>query len=154
MGPRWTSRGALEIDLFARSEADFESCRAALALLGDVEFARSLGEGFRYRSAEEAVADAMALFNAERYWESHEALEGVWRGLKGDDKLYLQGVILTCAAFVHHQKGEDEVALGVLRRAERQLLVRRTDYLGIGNLTLLQGVQGILASRTFKPFKL
>lgn len=151
---KWTSYGALEVDFFAQSKGDFELCLAALEPLGRVEFAKDLGEAPPYRSTEEAVREARALFNAERYWESHEVLEGVWRNLKGEDKLYVQGVILVCAALVHHQKGEDEVALGVLERAERQLYVKGSDYLGIDPDVMRRETRRVLRTRNFKLFRI
>ena len=151
--PKWTTYGALEVDLFAQSRGDFELCMAALRPLCKVEFARYLGEAPVYRSPAEAVREARALFNSERYWESHEVLEGLWRTLEGEDKLYVQGVILVCAAFVHHQKGEDPVALGVLRRAEQQLAGSGSGYGGIEQ-SILMRVRRVLRSGSFEPFKI
>jgi len=152
--PKWTSYGALEVDLFARSKNDIQLSLAALEPIGRIEFAKDLGGAPPYRSKQDAVAEARALFNTERYWESHEVLEGVWRTLKGEERLYLQGVILVCAAFVHHQKGEDDVAVGVLRRAERQLHLDRTDYYGIDAERLRASVLGVIENRRFKPFRI
>jgi uncharacterized protein len=150
--PKWTSYGALELDLFASSVGDIELALAALEPLGRMEFAKDLGQAPPYRSTEEAVREAKALFDAERYWESHEVLEGVWRVLDGNDKRFVQGVILVCAAFVHHQKGEDDVGFGVLRRAARQLDYPLGDYYGINVRDLCESVAGILAGMTFRAF--
>jgi predicted metal-dependent hydrolase len=69
----------------------------------------------------DAVKEAVALFNNERFWESHEVLEQTWRSAKGAERDTLQGVILTAAAFVHYQKGEPDICLSVLRRARAKL---------------------------------
>ena len=42
----------------------------------------------------------------------------------------MQGIILVCAALVHHQKGEESVALGVLGRAIKQLEFSKAFYGG------------------------
>lgn len=42
------------------------------------------------------------LFNNEEFWESHEALEEIWR--ETDNDLFLRGMIVFAAAFVHVQK--------------------------------------------------
>jgi predicted metal-dependent hydrolase len=42
------------------------------------------------------------LFNAEEFWEAHEALEDVWR--ETDNDLFLRGLIVFAAAFVHVQR--------------------------------------------------
>jgi hypothetical protein len=150
--PKWTSYGALEIDLFARSRNDVELSLAALEPLGRIEFAKDLGGAPPYRSKENAVGEARTLFNGERYWESHEVLEGVWRTVEGDEKRYLQGVILVCAAFVHHQKGEGEVAFGMLKRAERQLHFGPVTYYGISTRDLIDSVVRAIEGRRLERF--
>ena len=128
--PKWTSYGALELDVFASTRGDFELFLIALSPMVDTEFIRDLNVPPPFRPESELLAEARGLFNAERYWECHEVLEGIWRTKQGEEKLLLQGIILVCAAFVHHQKGEDTVALGVLERASRQLGYPRREYGG------------------------
>jgi len=68
-------------------------------------------------SDKERLKHAKELFNGERYWEAHEMLEGLWKKSKGEEKDILQGLILVCAAFVHAQRAEYNIALSILRRA-------------------------------------
>jgi predicted metal-dependent hydrolase len=42
------------------------------------------------------------LFNNEEFWESHEALEELWK--ETDDDRFLRGLIVFAAAFVHVQR--------------------------------------------------
>jgi predicted metal-dependent hydrolase len=42
------------------------------------------------------------LFNGEEFWEAHEALEEVWK--ETDNDLFLRGLIVFAAAFVHVQR--------------------------------------------------
>ncbi len=84
-----------------------------------------------YLPKEQAVDEAVALFNAERFWEAHEVLESLWRVEEGDEKRLLQGLILVCAAFVHMQKGEQDVALGVARRGLPLLDWRGASYFSV-----------------------
>lgn len=42
------------------------------------------------------------LFNAEEFWEAHEALEEIWK--ETDNDLFLRGLIVFAAAFVHVQR--------------------------------------------------
>ena len=44
----------------------------------------------------------LALFNAEEFWEAHEALEELWK--ETDHDLFLRGLIVFAAAFVHVQR--------------------------------------------------
>jgi hypothetical protein len=152
--PKWTSYGALEVDLFPRSKGDVELFLSALEPLGKLEFVKDLGEAPPHRSVKETVSDATSLFNSERYWESHEVLEGLWRVLTGRDKKYIQGVILVCAAFVHHQKGEDDVALGVLRRAEKLLHESGSEHFGIDPDHLSTEIERILKTTKIDTFEI
>ena len=128
--PKWTSYGALELDVFTPGRADFELFVSAVGPLAEVEFTKDLNVAPPYEAEPRLFDEARRLFNGERYWECHEVLEGVWRTKQGAEKSLLQGIILVCAAFVHHQKGEERVALGVLERAVRQLDFPEREYGG------------------------
>lgn len=150
--PKWTSYGALEVDIFAPSAGDFDLFRSLAEPLGKVEFHRDLNIAQPHRSDEDHFAEARRLFNSERYWEAHEVLEEKWRNLQGEEKSFVQGLILVCAAFVHHQKGEEDVAYGVMARAVKQLSLPREDYHGIDVALLERNSQEILTSRKFVNF--
>jgi hypothetical protein len=147
-----TSYGALEFDAFARSASDMDLFVAAVEPLSTVEFVKDLNLPAPHRTDEQLVEQARELFNRERYWESHEVLEALWRRLSGPEKSFVQGLILVCAAFVHSQKGEMEVALGVLRRAERQLSWREPSYHSIDVASLRKEVGSILQTGRFHSF--
>ncbi len=151
--PKQTSYGALEVDIFCPSRGDFEIFMAAAQPIATFEFVTDLNRAPEHLTDDETLAKARALFNAERYWECHEVLEGLWRQRQGEEKRLLQGIILVCAAFVHHQKGEREVALGVLRRAVRQLDYRNQKYGWLDVVRLKAEVEAILASEGFTNFK-
>jgi uncharacterized protein len=151
--PKWTSRGALELDIFCPSKADFELILAVLAPVAKLDFVRDLSETPHHRTQDALFSEARALFNEERYWECHEVLEGAWKIQKGDEKRLLQGIILVCAAFVHHQKNEDEVALGVLARASKQLYFPGPSYGGFDLAALRANVQKIRERGRFLPFR-
>lgn len=152
--PKWTSYGALELDIFCPSRADFDLFLSVISPIAELEFVRDLNLAPPWKTEEELFSEARDLFNAERYWECHEVLEGIWRLKKGEEKRYLQGVILVCAAFVHHQKAEEEVALGVLRRAADQLEFPAKEYGGFSVPDLAARVREILESRSFTIFPL
>ncbi len=151
--PKWTSYGALELDLFCRSRPDLDLFLAAAGPLAEPEFVTDLGRAPEHLTDERLLTKARALFNAERYWECHEVLEGLWRQKEGEEKRLLQGVILVCAAFVHHQKGEDEVALGVLARGANQLDFHHRVYGGFDLSKLRGNVRLVLSSQKFSNFR-
>jgi hypothetical protein len=152
--PKWTSYRALEIDIFVPSAGDFSLFLATVEPLARIEFTKNLSEAPPHKPKNELIEEARAYFNSERYWEAHETLEAVWRNATGEEKRYLQGLILVCAAFVHHQKGEDGVALGVLNRAAKQLFHEGDSYHGIDSESLKNRVDHVLGVGRFEAFRI
>jgi uncharacterized protein len=151
--PKWTSNGALEADVFSPTRGDFELFLSAVGPLHSLVFSRDLNEAPHHLSEEESFSVARGYFNDERYWECHEVLEGVWRLKEGEEKRFLQAIILVCAAFVHHQKGEAAVAFSVLERASRQLEFQAQVYHGIDVGLLQSNVRQALQKREFSNFR-
>lgn len=152
--PKWTSYGALEIDVFAKGEADFQTLLAAVEPIAKVEFTRNLDEVPKHLEKGQAIELAVSYFNQERYWESHEILESVWRITKGDEKELLQGMILVDAAFVHVQKKEPDVAMGVLRRALKQLEWKERYYHGVDIQAIREKARKIVDDGKFEIFRI
>jgi hypothetical protein len=150
--PKWTSYGALELDIFCPTRADLDLFLAAASPIANPEFITDLNRAPEHLTDKQIFARARALFDSERYWECHEVLEGLWRQKQGEEKRFLQGVILVCAAFVHHQKREESVALEVLSRAARQLDFPSREYGGIDILRINQDVRQIQETRRFSNF--
>jgi uncharacterized protein len=48
--------------------------------------------------------DGLRLFNEGHHWHAHEAWEPLWMGLEGDDKLFLQGLIMSAAMLHQHSR--------------------------------------------------
>lgn len=46
------------------------------------------------------LEEGIEQFNAGHHWHAHEAWEQLWLGLEGDDKLFVQGLIMS-AAMLH-----------------------------------------------------
>ncbi len=152
--PRWTSYGALEIDAFTPSPYDFDLFVAAIEPLSKVEFTKNLDEPPAFRTKEEIIQDAIDYFNSERYWECHETLESIWRPSVGEEKRLIQGIILICAALVHVQRDEREVALDIYKRALPQLEWNAKTYHGIDVPRLRKNVESSLEKRDPSPFKI
>ena len=151
--PKWTSYGALELDVFTPSRADFELFVGALRPIAEVEFIKDLNLAPLHKAEPRVFEEARRLFNDERYWECHEVLEGLWRTKQGEEKRLLQGIILVCAAFVHHQKGEEAVAIGILGRAVKQLEYSAPTYGGFKVDRLRQDVDEAIRTREFLNFR-
>nr|KJR71814.1 MAG: hypothetical protein TU36_05790 [Vulcanisaeta sp. AZ3] len=102
-------------------------------------------------SVERRVVDPLGefvrLFNAERYWEAHEVLEGVWR-VSGD--VGIQGLIVLAAAYVKLQEGNPEAFMRLLERASE--LIMRGNPRGVDTREIMRVIEEIM--RVKKPIKL
>ena len=149
------SDNALEFNLFANNDRELDVSKEIL----QKEFSRILtlkriDPVSETMDREEALRLGLEFFNQERFWESQETLEQVWnQTIAGPEKDAVQGLILTGAAFVHYQKGEDEVCLSILARAQDKLGRSKTV-----DGTSLEGVKAniedILNSKTIEPFRI
>ena len=77
---------------------------------------------------EQGIKDGIFYFNSERFWESHEAFEGVWKKCFGREKELVQGIILVAVAFAHGQRNEALTGLRMLRRALEKLGTSPSTY--------------------------
>lgn len=149
------SKSAIELDLLLESET---SLKEALALLekeiGSVVTLRKLDVEGPQIEEREAVRLGFELFNQERYWESHEALQVAWRKAAGAEKEILQGIILSAAALVHLQKDEPDIALSVLGRAQAKLEPHAGHYHGVDLDVVKTRVNAMLAASKPDFFKI
>jgi Domain of unknown function (DUF309) len=145
---------AFEFNLFAKNSKELDEDRRLLEANGFQVLSQKLLDTPPIQtSKEQAIGEAIELFNEERFWESHEVLEQVWRSAKGRERDVLQGVILTAAAFVHYQKGELDICISVLRRAREKIgNETQTALLDIEGLKL--SIDTILRSGQIRLFKL
>lgn len=144
-------RRRVEIDVLA---SDVDSVVSALAKWAPIEYFREIVEP-RAASDEKLVEHAAELFNDERYWEAHEALEQVWRGKKGAEREVLYGLIKIAAAFVHAQKGEASTYFRLLEAALKHLNQwEYGEYYRINIELLRREVQSLLLSETPKFIKM
>jgi predicted metal-dependent hydrolase len=79
----------------------------------------------------EAILKAMDLFNHEKYWGAHEALESVWKDASREEKDLMNGIILIAAAFVHDEKDESSICIAILSRAMKKLSRAKGLYFGM-----------------------
>lgn len=101
---------------------------------------------------EEAINFARRLFNTEKYWRAHEVLETVWKGSYGNEKALLNGLILVAAAFVHHEKNEDEICVSILKRAIMKLERANGYYFGIRVDKIKDRISGIVRTGNIERF--
>ena len=80
------------------------------------------------REKQEAISEAVNVFNEEKFWIAHEILESVWNQSKGQERDLLGGIILVCAGLVHYQKNEEDICISILGRAFKKLADARGVY--------------------------
>jgi predicted metal-dependent hydrolase len=149
------SSSAVEFDLLINSDDKLQTVLKALEpRIGPLLTLRKLDVMVPPIENTEAIKLGIDLFNEERYWESHEALEAAWKKSTGDQKEVLQGLILIAAAFVHSQKNEELVALSVMRRAREKLTSHRKEYFGIDIADLTEKLDKMLAASKPEFFRL
>ena len=81
------------------------------------------------RKRRELFERGQALFNDERFYESHEEWEILWKLERGRDKIFLQGLIAVAAHFVHLHKRNWSGARRVASLAREKLTVPPGDPL-------------------------
>lgn len=87
-------------------------------------------------------AHAVELFNAGKYWHAHEALELIWKRHPEDSRMFLQGLILTAAAF--HTLVEKRRYVGTLNnfaKAVPRLKLFEPQFMGIEVTPLVRTIQ-------------
>lgn len=145
---------ALEFNMFARDEEELNDRQRRLAEnLFKIVSVKLLDTPPKAVDKEEALAEGVHLFNEERFWECHEVLEQAWHVSKGAERDAMQSMILTAAAFVHYQKGEEEICLSIMKRARAKMDLAKT-YETVDMEGLEKNIDEILASERVRLFKL
>lgn len=141
------SSKAVELDLLLEAETVLQpSLKALEDKVGPILTLRKLDIASPPIDKAEAIRLGLDLFNEERYWESHEALESAWRVTDGPEKEILQGIILLAAALVHWQKNEREVTISVMRRGLDKFANHSGEYFGIDLIALKRKVNDMLTA--------
>ena len=99
----------VELDVAVEKE-DLDTLVEKLSPIGPIDNIRHVAE--EKIEKDQGISDGIFYFNNERFWESHEAFEGVWKQCFGREKELVQGIILIAVAFAHAQKND----IGMLRR--------------------------------------
>ena len=140
----------IEFDISLGNVEDLEKIRSIFSLIGQYIDGYKVVE--KDLKIEESLILAKKFFNEEKYWITHELLEGVWKKAYGDEKDLLNGLILVAAAFVHYQKNEKDIALSIMRRALKKLTTVNEKYFGIDVVSIKSQVSEMVKSSTIRNF--
>ena len=100
------------------------------------------------------IKDGVFYFNNERFWECHEAFEGVWKECYGREKELVQGIILLAVAFAHAQKNDYLIGLGMLGRALEKLGTSPSMYHNIDVDRIRKKIVNMQESKTLTRFEI
>ena len=143
----------IELDLSLEKKENLDKVLNLLKKISSIKEIIEVKE--RHLSKAEAIERAIVLFNDEKYWWSHEALEMVWKKASGQEKQLLNGLILICAAFVHFQKNEDNICFSILERSMAKFLnIQDSNYYGININKIKTIIREILENKKIITFKI
>ena len=134
--------------------ADDHNFFGAINILGSLIRLEELNEITDSISGEDAVMSSVFLFNMERYWKSHEVLESIWKDSKGQTKSLLNGLILVDAAYVHFQKGENDIFLSILNRSLEKFKDYSEYFYDINMRFLLKDINKIILTKSIFTIKI
>ncbi len=71
------------------------------------------------------------LINQGSYFHAHDVLEEVWREVRGENRLFYQGVVQVAISMHHYSKANLAGALSVLGKAQKNLELYPDAFAGI-----------------------
>ena len=142
----------LELDISIPTRSEIEKIKSKLSLISPIIEIDNIIE--KDLDKKESIKLARELFNNEKYWKTHEVLEGIWKHTQGDEKVLLNGIILVAAALVHYQKGELEICISIMKRALSKLNNSYGKYLDIDIDSLKNEVTDIVKSIKVSKFRI
>lgn len=144
------SRFFIELDISISKEEKIENIIDLLKEISSLKEFVEVKE--RVYKKKEAIERSIQLFNEEKYWWSHEVLEGIWKIASGSEKELLNGLILVAAAFVHDQKNEKEISLSILQRALIKLFSSSGTYYAINVDVIKEKIKNIIENKQISRF--
>lgn len=88
----------------------------------------------------ELLEEGARLFNAGRFFDSHEAWEHAWHGAPPQERDFFQGLIHAAAACLHHQRANEHGYGRQVERLERRLGRYTPSHRGVATADLVQAV--------------
>ena len=141
----------VELDVSVKKE-ELETLLEKLTPIGVVDNIRHVFE--EEIQKEQGILDGIFYFNNERFWESHEAFEGVWKKCYGREKELVQGIILLAVAFAHAQRDELSIGIGMLKRTLEKLGSSPSEYHSINVDRIREKTINMQKTRTLTLFEI
>jgi predicted metal-dependent hydrolase len=142
----------LELDISIATSAGIEKIKSKLSQIAPIiDIDRIIEKELDKR---ECLELARELFNNEKYWKTHEVLEGIWKHTQGDERDLLNGIILIAAALVHYQKAELAICISIMKRALVKLNNSYGKYYDVDIDSLKREVTNMLKSSKVSNFRI
>ena len=90
------------------------------------------------------IEKGFAEFNSGKFFECHDTLEDVWRGIRGPSRDFFQGLIQISVAFYHLRNGNLTGGRSQLEKALENLSDYGDNYAGMDLAVLRREVQSWL----------
>lgn len=88
--------------------------------------------------------EGLRLYREEKYWESHEAWEEVWRRAQGEERHFLQALIQLDAALLHTKKAHWKGVRNLINRSLGHLGHCSAQVLGLRTFDLIEQLRAYL----------
>ena len=95
---------------------------------------------------EKQFEKGIALFNAEKFWEAHEAWEEIWMRHPEDGRFFIQGLIQLAAGYHQLRRKIYRGFVIHLRRAQERFVLFPGNFLGVNVRDLLSAIDSSLSA--------
>ena len=92
----------------------------------------------------QSLSKAYELFNSQKWYEAHDALEDIWNGLDGDERQIIQGILQVSVSQFHLSKGNLNGAMILLGEGLGRIKSRQRINLGIDLASLCKSLEILL----------
>ncbi len=97
------------------------------------------------------LTEGLEEFNAGRHWHAHEAWEHLWLGLAGDEKLFVQGLIMAAAMLHQYGRGVERGVANHYQNVLARLPPQAPTKWGIDVAGLLSQLEPFAAASGLDP---
>lgn len=87
---------------------------------------------------------ALNLFNSQKWYEAHDALEDIWNELDGDERQVIQGILQVSVSQFHLSKGNNNGAIILLGEGLGRIKKRSYINLGIDLISFCESLESLL----------
>ena len=96
------------------------------------------------KSFQDALLNALNLFNNQEWYEAHDAFEEIWNSLQGDERQVVQGILQVSVSQFHLSKGNLNGATILLGEGLGRIKTRTNINLGIDLESFCQCLEDLL----------